>query len=158
MYKSYVRNFNLGVVSLTTKTEDGLPLSSQIEVAKKHYTNLREESLISLILYMIPALVFTAAAFWFYFGVEEQTPFIGQFYSSGLNFVLLSLIIASIVCWGIFFWIQVKRSHERAKLWKDSLKSYEELIINESKFKTEEERRLAARESVKNVNKKFPKN
>lgn len=123
------------------------------KVAKSHYSELKERSLFKLFLNAVPAILFTIAAVWFYFGVEEGTPFIGQFYNDGLSFVLLTLIIASILCWSLFFWIQVKRNHEQAALWEQSMKVYEELMNTEKelKQKSDEERRRVSRESAEQL-------
>lgn len=125
----------------------------QKKVAKSYYSKLKERSLFKLFLNAVPAFLFTVAALWFYFGVEEGTPFIGQFYSDGLSFVLLTLIIASILCWGLFFWIQVKHNHEQAALWEQSMKIYEDLMNTEKelKQKSDEERRRVSRESAEQL-------
>lgn len=125
----------------------------QKKIAKSHYSELKERSLLKLFMNAVPAILFTVAAVWFYFGVEEGTPFIGQFYNDGLSFVLLTLIIASILCWGLFFWIQVKRNHEQAALWEQSMKIYEDLMNTEKelKQKSDEERRRVSRESAEQL-------
>jgi len=140
---------------MVSKKDDESPVEVQTQVAKKHFTHLRHASLRSVLLNSIPAVLFTIGAFALYTAVEEQNPFIRQFYTDGLSFVMLACIIAAVICWGLFFWIQVRNSQKRAALWRQAMESYESLVASESQFKTKEEKREASRRSLKIAEKKF---
>lgn len=120
----------------------------QIETAKKHYGNLYRQSILRVILYAIPALLFTIASLFLYIMSEEGLMFRGMSYSVP-DFLLVISIAAAIACWGLFFWLKVRNSHKQAELWKKSMESYENLVKTESQFKTEEEKKQASKRSLR---------
>lgn len=120
----------------------------QTETAKKHYNNLYYRSMLSVVLYSIPAVFFTVVSIILYFGFEERWSFLHlNFYQQSDVNTIIS-IVAAVGCWGLFFWFQVRKTHKRAELWRKSMESYEALVLSESQFKTEEEKREAARQSI----------
>lgn len=138
-------------------SDEGSPLEVQTKVAKGYFTDLRHASLRSLLLNAVPAILFTIGAISLYAAVEEQNPFIRQFYNDGISFILLACIIAAVICWGLFFWIQVRNSQKRAALWRQAMENYESLVVSESQFKTSAEKREASRKSIKRAREEMKK-
>lgn len=129
----------------------------QIKTAKKHYGNLYRESIIRVIAFSIPALIFTIASIWLYVKTKEGFTFRNITYIVP-DYIMYLSIAAAIVCWGLFFWLKVYRSHKRAELWRKSMENYEALVLSESQFKTEQEKKEASRRSLKKAKKEIALN
>ena len=143
-------------VSEELETEPEEASAIQIETAKKHFGSLYQESMLKVVLYSIPALVFTISSVVLFVRSEEGFNFNGMSYMVP-GYVSLLMIVAAIICWGLFFWLKVRSSHKQAELWRKSMESYENLVLSESKLKTEEEKKAASRRSLRRAQREMNK-
>lgn len=124
---------------------------SQIDSVKEYYRSLYNRSMRTTFLFSLPAVVLTLITVYFYASVEDRAFYLQRLFETGEGFLIVVFAISAVICWAVFFWNQVSQSRKRAVLWKQSMESYEQLVLMESQFENEEDRRLASRQALLNA-------